>query len=369
MVGDDLSPVGSALDRLGFVVNTAVTVVVDEQTRRQLSRTAQSARAQARTVLRAKIVLAAADGTPNTRIAADLHIGIDTVRKWRSRFASCGLAGLSDAKRSGRPRRHGPEVRIQAVAIATSAPPEPESTWSHRRIAEQMTATGISPSQVGRILADCDLRPYRVRGWLTRKDDPVFWSRTADICDLYLNPPPGAVVLSIDEKTAIAARSRKHPGRLAAPGRPAYQEFEYVRHGTVSIVAALDIQTGQAITEPILRNDSVTFQRFLTMLDAVIDPSKQIHVVLDNGSSHVAKATRAWLAAHPRWHVHWTPVHASWLNQVELYFSALTRRVVRHGDFRSRDDLVEKIETYVIEKNTTAKPYRWTYDGTPLKAA
>lgn len=137
----------------------------------------------------------------------------------------------------------------------------------------------------------------------------------------------------------------------------------------MSIVAALDIQTGQVVTEPIRRNDSATFQQFLTMLDAVIDPARQIHVVLDNGSSHVAKATRAWLAAHPRWHVHRTPVHASWLDQIELYFSALTRRVVRHGDFTSRDDLINKIETYVIAKNTTAKPYRWTYDGTPLKAA
>ncbi|WP_239159786.1 IS630 family transposase [Winogradskya humida] len=213
------------------------------------------------------------------------------------------------------------------------------------------------------------MRPYRVRGWLTRKDDPVFWTRTADICDLYLNPPPDAVVLSIDDKTAIAARSRKHPGRHAGPGRPAYQEFEYVRHGTVSIIAALDVQTGQAVTESIRRNDSVTFQHFLTMLDTSIDPAKQIHVVLDNGSSHVAKATRAWLSAHPRWHVHRTPVHASWLNQIELYFSVLTRGVVRHGDFSSRDDLINKIEPYAIEKNTTAKPYRWTYDGTPLKAA
>lgn len=347
----------------------AVVVVLDEQTRRQLWRTTRSARGEVRAVIRAKIVLAAADGTSNARIAADLAVGVDMVRKWRGRFAVKGLAGLIDARRSGRPRRHGVDVRVRVVAAATSVPPGPESTWSHRRIAEQLADTTISPSQVGRILADCDLRPYRVRGWLTRKDDPLFWTRTTDICQLYLHPPDGAVVLSIDEKTAIAVRSRKHPGRPTAPGRAARQEFEYVRHGTVSIVAALDVATGQAVTESIHRNDSVTFQRFLTMLDASIDPAKQIHVVLDNGSSHVAKATRAWLAAHPRWHVHWTPVHASWLNQIELYFSALTRRVVRHGDFPSRDDLINKIETYVIEKNTTAKPYRWTYDGTPLKAA
>lgn len=355
--------------RWGFVAVAAMTVVLDEQTRRGLSQTARSVRAQVRAVLRAKIILAAADGLPNARIAVDLRIGIDTVRKWRGRFAVSGLVGLTDAKRSGRPRRHGADVRVQVVAVATSAPPAPESTWSHRRIAEQLADTTISPSQVGRILADCDLRPYRVRGWLTRRDDPLFWTRATDICDLYLHPPPDAVVLSIDEKTAIAARSRKHPARPAAAARPVRQEFEYVRHGTVSIVAALDVRTGQTVTEPITRNDSVTFQRFLTMLDASIDPTKQIHIVLDNGSSHVAKATRAWLAAHPRWHVHWTPVHASWLNQVELYFSALTRRVIRHGNFPSREDLINKIETYVIEKNTTAKPYRWTYDGTPLKAA
>jgi len=350
-------------------VVAAVAVVLDEQTRRQLWRTARSGRAEVRAVIRAKIVLAAADGTSNARIAVDLRVGVDMVRKWRGRFVACGMAGLTDARRSGRPRRHGGDVRVRVVAAATSAPPGPESTWSHRRIAEHLADTTISPSQVGRILADCDVRPYRVRGWLTRKDDPQFWTRARDVCDLYLHPPDDAVVLSIDEKTAIAARSRKHPGRPAAPGRAARQEFEYVRHGTVSIVAALDVSTGQVVTEPIRRNDSVTFQRFLTMLDAVIDPAKQIHVVLDNGSSHVAKATRTWLAAHPRWHVHWTPVHASWLNQIELYFSALTRRVVRHGDFPSRDDLINKIETYVIEKNTTAKPYRWTYDGTPLKAA
>jgi transposase len=352
-----------------LVAVTAVPVVLDEQTRLRLSRTTRSSRAQQRAVLRAKIVLAAADGTTNSQIAADLHVGVDMVRKWRRRFAASGLAGLIDAKRSGRPRRHGPDVRVQIVAVATSAPPLPESTWSHRRIAQQLTDTTISASQVGRILADCDLRPYRVRGWLTRKDDPMFWARARDVCDLYLHPPADAVVLSIDEKTAIAARSRKHPGQAVVPGRAARQEFEYVRHGTVSIIAALDVRTGQAITEPILRNDSVTFQRFLSMLDTCIDPARQIHIVLDNGSSHVAKATRAWLAAHPRWHVHWTPVHASWLNQVEMYFSALTRRVVRHGDFPSREDLINKIETYVIEKNTTAKPYRWTYDGTPLKAA
>ncbi|WP_181923770.1 IS630 family transposase [Streptomyces inhibens] len=269
----------------------------------------------------------------------------------------------------GVPRVHGPEVRVAVVATATSAPPHPESTWSHRTIAAHLASRAISASQVGRILADLDLKPHRVRGWLTRRDAPNFWERTEDVCHLYLSPPPGAVVLSTDEKTAIAARSRRHAGKAPAPCRPVRQEFEYRRHGTVSIAAAMDVCTGEVLTQPITRNDSATFVRFLKMLDRTIDPRREIHVVLDNGSAHTAKNTRAWLSAHPRWHVHWTPPHASWLNQVELYFSVLARRVLRHGDFPSRDDLIDKIDTFAIRHNTTAKPYRWTYDGAPLKAA
>ncbi|MGY5031272.1 IS630 family transposase [Streptomyces sp. 900116325] len=159
------------------------------------------------------------------------------------------------------------------------------------------------------------------------------------------------------------------PGRPARPGAPARQEFEYRRHGTASLAAALDVSSGEVLAEVIARNDAVTFAALLDRLDRVIPPDKEIHAVLDNGSSHTAKHTKAWLAAHPRWRVRWTPPHASWLNQVELFFSALTRRIVRQGDFASRDDLIDKLESYVVGHNETAKPYRWTYEGTPLKAA
>jgi transposase len=177
------------------------------------------------------------------------------------------------------------------------------------------------------------------------------------------------VRLSLDEKTSIQARSRKHPGRFAAPGRAARQEFEYIRHGTVSIIAAMDIDTGPVLTEPIERNTAATFTAFLDALDTAIDPAKQIHLVPGNGSSHTAKHTKAWFNAHPRWHAHWTPPHASWLNMIEIWFSTLAKRVIRHGDFPSRQDLADKIEAFTILYNQTAKPYRWTYDGTPLKAA
>ncbi|MFD4397076.1 IS630 family transposase [Kitasatospora sp. NPDC058478] len=347
-------------------------MVLETGVRERLDRTAASAKSEVRAVLRARIVLAAADGLANGAIARELDVSVNTVRKWRGRFATLGLGGLRDAERSGRPKAYGPEVRMAIVATATSAPPHPESTWSHRAIARRVADTCFAPvsaSQVGRILAGLDLKPHKVRGWLTRRDTPDFWQRAAEVCALYLNPPAGSVVLSIDEKTAVAARSRRYPGRSTRPGEPTRQEFEYRRHGTVSLVAALDVRTGEVLTEVIARNDAATFTAFLNQLDQAIAPGSEIHVVLDNGSSHTAKHTKAWLAAHPRWHVRWTPPHTSWLNQVELFFSALTRRVVRHGDFASRDDLIEKLEAYVIGHNETAKPYHWTYEGTPLKAA
>ena len=209
--------------------------------------------------------------------------------------------------------------------------------WSHRLVADRLQeADGISASQIGRILADLDLKPHRVRGWLTRRADPAFYTKAAEVCDLYLHQPDGSVVICVDEKTAIAARSRKHPDQPCRPGRITRREFEYVRHGTVSIIAALEVHTGQVLTERISRNNSDTFIDFLTRLDQRVDPEQTIHLVLDNGSSHTSKATRKWLGAHPRFQPHYTPAHASWLDQAELFFSILTRRLLRRGEFTSQ---------------------------------
>ncbi|MGW2262689.1 IS630 family transposase [Streptomyces sp. NPDC001780] len=173
----------------------------------------------------------------------------------------------------------------------------------------------------------------------------------------------------MDEKTAMQARSRRHPTRPAGPGRIERREFEYRRHGTASIVAALDVHTGQVLVEDITRNDSAAFIRFLRLLDHSIGPALAIHLVLDNGSSHVSKATRSWLAAHPRFTVHHTPKHASWLNQIEIFFSILARRLLRRGEFTSRQDLIDQIRDFTLAYDDEAHPFRWTYDGTPLKAA
>ena len=236
-------------------------------------------------VRRARIVLLAHQGWPNAQIARELGCTVTTVRAWRRRFARRGMPALADRPRSGRPEVYGPDVRLAVVAAATSVPPEGTSVWTHALIAARLAGTGISVSQTGRILADLDLAPHKVRGWLNRRDDDQFWDQAAAVCDVYLRPPPGAVVVCIDEKTGIQAKYRKYPERPARRGRAARREFEYVRGGTVSIIAALHVVTGQVIAEPIERNNSVTFISFLHRLDQCTDPRLKIHLIMDNGSS------------------------------------------------------------------------------------
>jgi transposase len=308
-------------------------------------------------------VLLAYAGRPNARIAAVLGCAVNTVRTWRRRFVHGGMPALSDLPRSGRPEVYGPGVRLRIVAAATSVPPEGNPAWTHALIAGQLAGTGISASQAGRILAGLELRPHRVRGWLNRADDDQFWAQAAAVCDVYLRPPPDTVVICIDEKTGIQAKYRKYPERPPRPGRPGRREFEYVRNGTVSIIAALHVATGQVVTEPIARNDSVTFTGFLHRLDQCTDPRLNIHIIMDNGSSHTSRATRAWIAAHPRITVTCTPKHASWLDMAELWFSVLTRGLLRRGEFTSRADLTEKITRFAIRYNQTAKPWTWAYDA------
>jgi hypothetical protein len=181
-----------------------------------------------------------------------------------------------------------------------------------RHLAERGLA--ISAATMGRVLAEAGVRPHKVGGWLNRADDPAFWIRAGQVCRLYLDPPPGTVLISVDEKTGILAKSRKHPEIPARPGRDPRREFEYVRHGTIFIIAAMNVTTGQVMAGRVHRNDSQAFTAFLAMLHQMIPPCLRIHLIMDNGSSHTSAATRHWLAAHPRFSVTYTPKHASWLN-------------------------------------------------------
>ncbi len=342
-----------------------VPVKLTVKRRRKLEQIVAASTSPQRLVLRARIVLAAAGGAANAAIACDLGCSVTVVRAWRRRFACRGIAGLFDKPRSGRPETHGPSARLAVLAVATSVPPEGESQWSHAMIAAHLGERGlaISAATVGRVLAEAKVRPHKVRGWLNRADDPSFWIRAGAVCRLYRNPPPGTVLISIDEKTGIQAKSRKHPEIPARPGRDARREFEYVRHGTISIIAAMTVTSGQVITERVSKNDSAAFTAFLGMLHQMIPPHLRIHLIMDNGSSHTSRATRSWLAAHPRFTVTYTPKHASWLNMIEQWLGVLTRRLLRRGDFTSRDDLEAKITAFTIRHNKHARPYKWSYNA------
>lgn len=320
--------------------------------------------------VRARVVLLAADGVAGRQISRQVGLSEQAVCKWRQRYVARGLDGLVDRARSGRPPVYGPTDRLVLTAKATEERPEVDSQWSHASLADAMREAGVamSASQVGRILAGLDIKAHLVREWLNRKDTPEFWERAADVCGLYLSPPENAVVLSIDEKTAIGARSRKYPTRPVGAGRVERREFEYVRHGTACLMAAMDVATGEVLATDALRNDSVHFISFLDEIDRVVPPWLTIHVVMDNGSSHTSKKTKKWLAAHPRFVVHHTPAHASWLNQVEAFFSILSRKLLRRGEFDSRQDLVDKIMRFIADHDQTAKPFKWTYDAKPKAA-
>jgi transposase len=344
---------------------------VTTEQRAELERRLRAHTTTQRGLRRAKIILLAADGVPNAQIAKQAGIDEKGVARWRRRFAAEGLAGLEERRRPGRPRVYGHDARLAIVATVTTKQPQVDSHWSHRLVAERLHADGIgiSASQVGRILSDLDLKPHLVRGWLNRSDDPQFFERAADVCGLYLNAPENALVLSVDEKTAIAARSPKHPTKRVAAGLVERREFEYCRHGTACLVAALDVHSGEVLGSDVAKNDSAHFIGFLEEIDRCVHPSLAVHLVLDNGSSHVSKKTKQWLAEHPRFHAHYTPKHASWLNQVELFFSILARRLLKRGEFASRQDLVDRIMAFIADYDRTAKPFRWTYDGSPLKVA
>lgn len=346
-------------------------VVLAPEVRTELERRARSQTLPVRSVRRANMILLCAEGVPLRQVAKRVSISEHQVTLWRRRFLAEGLDGLADRPRPGRPRRLGHDERMAMAAIATSErdPEDPVATWTYFEVAEELLRRGIevSVSQAWRILKAMDIDLSKVRGWLNRRDDPEFWGRVRDVCGLYLNPPERALVLSVDEKTSIQARELKAATVPARPGRRARREWEYIRHGVAHLVAALSVHSGEVLADIVTKNDSINFCGFLAHIDRHVDPSLEIHLILDNGASHTSKATRAWLAEHPRFVAHYTPKHASWLNQIEMFFSIISRKVLRNGSFSTRDDLIDKLMRFIANYDTTAKPFAWTYTGDPLK--
>jgi len=342
---------------------------VSPEDRAVLERRTRSKTASVRDVTRARIILLAADGTPNTAIADAVGIHFNNVAVWRKRYQAHGLDGLKDSPRSGRPVTYGHDDRLKIVKTICDTPPEPASRWTMDAVSKALADdVGISASQIWRICRGLDLKPWQVRSWMT-SHDPDFWAKAADVCGLYLRPPEKAVVYSVDEKSGMQARARKNPTKRAVPGIPARQEFEYVRHGTAVLYAALDVHHGGVDAWVTDSTRAGNFISFLGDLVTKTPEGLELHCIVDNLSAHSTKDVEAFLDDHHHVFLHKTPTHASWLNQVELFLSIVSRRVLKHGEFDSGDDLAAKLISFINSYNLSAKPFRWTYDGRPLQAA
>jgi transposase len=324
----------------------------------------------------------AADGWSNRDIGDVVDLHYNQVGLWRKRYTELGLAGLDDLERSGRPCVYEHDDVLLLVKLVTEEPPSGATRWTMEALAEQMAAHGvpISASQCWRICKALDLKPWQVESWMT-SHDPDFWEKAGDVCGLYLDPPENAVVWSIDEKTGIQAKSRINPTKPAlpatpatersprAPGKPVRREFEYRRNGTAALFAALDVHQGGVAGWVTDSTRSENFVDFLTDLVAQTPAGLDLHCIVDNLSAHKTPLVSEFLTANPHVHMHFTPTHASWLNQVELFFSILERRLLRRGEFDSVDHLAERIIAFIKDYNRRAAPFRWTYDGRPLMAA
>lgn len=351
----------------------AKRIEIGADDRAELERIVRSTTAEVRMVERAQIVLSAAEGRSAAEIGRLLGCSTNTAQKWRARYEQDGIAGLSDSPRSGKPLTYSQADRARLIAKACTRPPEtPEGAQQERWTYEQLgQAVGMSRSQAHTILARANIKPhlsdYRV---MSDFSDPEFEKRLKEVCGLYVNPPENVLVVSIDEKTGIQAKAPTKPDTLPAPGRPTRREHEYIRNGTQCLFACLKVQEGDVLAMPSKTRNRFDLIRFLDQIDKDIPKieGQQIIAVSDNLSTRGTQEVTDWLKDHPRWSFQFTPTHASWLNQVEIFFSILYRRLLKHGIFFSEEDLAEQMLAFVETYNQTAKPFKWTYTGKVLEA-
>ncbi len=306
---------------------------------------------------RARLILALADGTAYETITTQLGFAPSSISRWKRRFHRARVMGLRDAPRSGRPDRLSPAREAKIIAATQRPPPPPYTHWSVRRLAQRL---GVSPATVHRVWQRAGLKPHRLERYVA-SPDPDFERKAADIIGLYLQPPAHAAVFCVDEKTAIQALDRRDPVLPLSPGRAERHGFEYVRHGALSLYAALEVGTGHVEGRTVARHTSVEFLAFLDQLVAAQPQRRAIHLIADNFAAHKTKAVAAWLAAHPRVAMHYTPTYSSWLNQIELWFAKIERDCLARGIFTSTADLRRKLMQYIRAHNKTCRPFRWAY--------
>lgn len=332
----------------------APAISIDSTTQATLRHLVRSPSTRQGLVQRCRIVLAAAADKTNQQIADDLGMPEVTIGKWRRCFASQGLEGLQDAPRSGRPVKYGQEV-VQRVQTRACQQPEHYSRWSVRTLAKDLR---LPRSTVHQILVASHLQPHRIRTF-TYSPDPDFEVKLLDIVGIYLNPPENALVLCVDEKTGIQALDRTQPLLPLSAKKPRSWTNEYVRHGTQTLLAALEIASGQVVAHVKQRRTSVNFLRFLNDVVRAF-PERELHMILDNLNIHKNEAARRWLKRHPRAHFHYTPTHASWVNMVEVFFSILGKQGLSQSVHTSKRELKEFLLDYIARNNENPRPFVWT---------
>jgi transposase len=332
-----------------------VTVTLTDEERATLERWARRPTSSQALAVRSRIVLAAAAGEHSNDIAARLGCNASTVGKWRGRFARHGLDGLHDEPRPGRPRTVGDNHVEQVIIKTLEETPRDATHWSTRSMA---AATGMSQSAVSRIWRAFGLKPHLVDSFKL-SPDPLFIDKVRDIVGLYLNPPDAAVVLCVDEKSQIQALDRSAPVLPLMPGVPERRTHDYRRYGTTNLYAALDVASGNVIADLTTRHRAEEFRRFLNLIDSQVPGHLDVHVIVDNSSTHKTPSIQRWLLRHPRFTLHFTPTYSSWLNLVERWFAELTTKWLTRGTHRSVRELVASIRTWIAAWNDEPKPFTW----------
>jgi transposase len=340
-------------------------ISVTQEQRSTLQNWARRPKTAQALALRARIILACAEGKPNGVVAGLTRVRQQTVSKWRSRFVSKGLEGLLDEPRPGTPRRVSDADVEKVLTTTLESLPRDATHWSTRSLAKQ---SGLSRSTISRIWRAFGLQPHRSETFKLSQD-PLFIDKVRDIVGLYLNPPDRALVLCVDEKSQIQALDRTQPLLEMRPGQAERRSHDYKRHGTTSLFAALDVKTGAVIGECHRRHRSAEFRKFLDTVEESVPASLEVHLIMDNYGTHKTATIRAWLAKRPRFHVHFTPTSASCINLVERWFAGLTEKQIRRGVHRSVRDLEAAIKSYLAVTNKSPKPFVWTKTADEILAS
>ena len=339
--------------RMGRPLAELVLTAEEQETLLRWARRPKSAQALAQ---RARLVLACAQGESNTAVSREMRLTMQTIGKWRSRFVVQRLEGLLDEPRPGAPRRIGDSDVERVLTLTLETTPRDATHWSTRSLARRC---GMSQSAVSRIWRAFALQPHRSETFKLSRD-PLFVEKVRDIVGLYLNPPDRALVLCVDEKAQIQALNRTQPLLPMRPGQIERRTHDYQRHGTTSLFAALDVASGKVIGQCHRRHRSIEFRKFLETVNAAVPQNLDVHLILDNYGTHKTPTIRRWLLRHPRYHVHFTPTSASWINLVERWFATLTEKQLRRGAHRSTAELEAALRRYLTGQNQVAKPFVWT---------